>query len=108
VKKIQKSVTSQEFHELFSKYGSVVSARLVEDEDGENAGYGYVLYDNKDSAEMAIREGNDLEWKGKGIFVGTFIKNRPKKVPRYNNIYVKNIPLVIILLIFRNILKNKL
>ena len=94
MKKIQKSVTSQEFHEFFSKYGNVVSARLVEDDEGENAGYGYVLYDNKNSAEMAIREANEKEWKGKPIYVGTFIKNKPKKAPRFNNIYVKNIPLV--------------
>lgn len=94
VKKIQKSVTSQEFHEFFSKFGNVVSARLVEDEEGENVGYGFVLYDNKNSAELAVREGNDKEWKGKNIYVGTFIKNRPKKSPKYNNIYVKNIPLV--------------
>lgn len=95
VKKIPKTVTSQEFHEYFSKFGTVVSARLVEDEEGENLGYGFVLYDNKIGADLAIREGNESELKGKNIYVGTFIKNRPKKFPKYNNIYVKNIPLVI-------------
>jgi len=94
VKKIQKNVTSQEFHDYFSKFGNVVSARLVEDEEGENVGYGFVLYDNKQSAELAIRETNNKEWKGKNLYVGTFMKNRPKATPKYNNIYVKNIPLV--------------
>jgi len=83
-----------------------VSARLVEDEEGENVGYGFVLFDSKQSAELATKEANGAEWKGKSIYVGTFIKNRPKKAPRYNNIYVKNIPLVIILFNIRIILKK--
>ncbi len=72
-----------------------MSARLVEDEEGENVGYGFVLFDNKQSADLAIREANNAEWKGKGIYVGTFMKNRPKTTPAFNNLYVKNIPLVI-------------
>jgi len=90
-------VTSQEFHEFFSKFGNVVSARLVEDEEGENVGFGFVLYDNKLSADLAIREANNQKLKGKELFVGAFIKNRPRKVPAFNNIYVKNIPIVSIL-----------
>jgi polyadenylate-binding protein len=77
-----------------------VSARLVEDEEGENVGYGFVLYDKKDSADLAIREANNKDLNGKEIYVGTFIKNRPKTQPKFNNIYVKNIPLVHILLKF--------
>jgi polyadenylate-binding protein len=99
VKKIQKSVTPQEFHEFFTKFGNVVSARLVEDDEGDNVGYGFVLYDSEQSANLAIREANNAEWKGKNIFVGTFIKNRPKKKAVFNNLYVKNIPQVIYLLI---------
>ncbi len=93
VKKISKTVTSQEFHELFSKYGNVVSARLVEDDEGENIGYGFVLYDSKQSADLAIREANNLDWKDKTLYAGPFVKNRPKKTPVFNNIYVKNIPM---------------
>jgi len=96
VKKIPKSVTSIEFHEFFSKFGTVVSARLVEDDEGKNVGYGFVLYNNKQSADLAISETNNFEWKGKKLYVGTFLKNRPKRAPVFNNIYVKNIPLVFI------------
>jgi len=95
VKKIAKGVNSKEFHSFFSKYGNIISARLVEDEDGEVIGYGFVQYDNPDSANIAIREGNDIEWKGKNLFVGQFLKNKPKRVAQFNNIYVKNIPKVL-------------
>ena len=55
-------------------------------------GYGFVLYDSADAAKSAIDECNGKEWKGKKIFVAQFVKNRPKKPVRYNNIYVRNIP----------------
>jgi polyadenylate-binding protein len=92
VKKLSKNVSHKEFHDYFSKFGNIVSARLVEDEDGEVIGYGFVLYDNPEAAALAIKESNGAEWKGKKIFAGQFIKNRPKKSPKFNNIYVKNIP----------------
>ena len=92
VKKIAKTVTHKEFHDHFSQYGTIVSAKLAEDEEGESMGYGFVLYDSAEGANNAIKECNDKEWKGKELYVGQFVKNRPKKPIRYNNIYVKNIP----------------
>jgi polyadenylate-binding protein len=92
VKKINKTTTHKEFHDFFSKFGNIVSARLVEDEEGEVLGYGFVLYDNPEASALAIKECNENEWKGKKIFAGQFIKNKPKKTPKFNNIYVKNIP----------------
>lgn len=92
IKKIHRSVTAQDFHEFFGKFGTIISAKLVEDDEGENIGYGFVLYDDKQSAERAIREANGYNLKGKELFVGVFQKNRPKKPPQFNNIYVKNIP----------------
>ena len=94
VKKIAKTVTCKEFHEFFSRFGNIVSARLVEDEEGEVVGYGFVLYDKPESANLAIREGNNFELNGKKLCVGQFLKNKPKIPPQYNNIFVKNIPRV--------------
>ena len=92
VKKISKEVTAKEFHEYFSKYGTIISAKLVEDDEGESMGYGFVLYNSIEGAQNAIKECHDKEWKGKKLYVGQFQKNRPKQPPKYNNIYVRNIP----------------
>jgi polyadenylate-binding protein len=92
VKKLNKSITHKEFHDHFTQFGNVVSAKLAEDEEGEVLGYGFVLYDSAESAEKAIKAANGSEMKGKKIWVGQFIKNRPKKPVMFNNIYVKNIP----------------
>jgi polyadenylate-binding protein len=94
VKKIAKTVSCKDFHDYFSKFGNIISARLVEDEDGEVVGYGFVLYDKPEAATLAIREGNNKDLKGKNVSVGPFLKNKPKKPPQYNNVYVKNIPKV--------------
>jgi polyadenylate-binding protein len=92
VKKLNKNVSHKEFHDYFSKFGNIISAKLVEDEEGEVIGYGFVLYDNPEASTLAIKEANGVEWKGKKIYVGQFIKSKPKKTPQFNNIYVKNIP----------------
>ena len=55
-------------------------------------GYGFVLYDSEEGAQKAIKECHGKEWNGKKLFVAQFQKNRPKQAPKYNNIYVRNIP----------------
>jgi polyadenylate-binding protein len=92
VKKLHKNVTGKEFHDYFSKFGNIISAKVVEDDEGEIVGYGFVLYDSEDSANNAINEANGIAWKGKPIYVGRFEKNRPKKAPKFNTVYVKNLP----------------
>ena len=92
VKKIPKEVTAKEFDEYFRQFGNIVSAKLAEDEEGESMGYGFVLYDSEEGAKKAIKECNGKEWRGKKLFVAQFQKNRPKQPPKYNNIYVRNIP----------------
>ena len=91
VKKISKDVKPKEFHDFFSKYGNIVSAKLAEDDEGDNVGYGFVLYDNEEAAKNAIKQANGLDWKGKKLFVGQFIKNKPKKIPQFNTVYCKNL-----------------
>ena len=50
------------------------------------------MYDSAEGVQKAISEGNGKEWKGKKIYVGEYIKNKPKSKKKFNNIYVKNIP----------------
>lgn len=98
VKKFDLSTTHQEFHNYFSKFGNIISAKLEEDEDGDIIGYGFVLFDNEESAKQAITETNSTIWKGRRIYVGPFIKKKQKLESRFNTIYVKNIPKVKIIL----------
>ena len=89
---MNKKVNGKEFHDYFSKFGNIISAKLVEDDEGEVLGYGFVLYDNLESSSTAVSDGNGAIWKDKPIYVGKFEKNRPKKAPKFNTVYVKNLP----------------
>ena len=82
-------MNGKEFHDYFSKFGNIISAKLVEDDEGEVLGYGFVLYDNLESSSTAVSDGNGAIWKDKPIYVGKFEKNRPKKAPKFNTVYVK-------------------
>jgi len=93
VKKVNKATSHKEFHDHFTQFGNVISAKLAEDDEGEVVGYGFVLYDSAEGAEKAIKSVNSgTEFKGKKMFAGTFIKNKPKRAVQFNNIYVRNIP----------------
>jgi len=92
VKKIPKEVTHKEFHNYYSKFGNIVSLKLAEDEEGEPMGYGFVMFESVEEADKAIAETNNVEFHGKKLWVGKFIKNKPKKPIEFNNLYVKNIP----------------
>lgn len=92
VKKIPKEVTHKEFHNYYSNFGNIVSLKLAEDEEGETMGYGFVMYETEEEADKAIKATNNVEFFGKKLWVGKFIKNRPKKPIEYNNLFVKNIP----------------
>ena len=92
VKNISKDVTPKEFDEYFAKFGTIVSAKIAEDEEGESMGYGFVLFDKEESAKKAIEESHGKVWKNKKIFVCQFQKNRPRKPLRFNNLYIRNIP----------------
>ena len=92
VKNVSKEVTPREFDEYFSKFGTIISAKIEEDEEGESLGYGFVLYDNEESAKKAIAECHGQNWKNKKLYVSQFQKNRLRKPLRYNNLYVRNIP----------------
>jgi polyadenylate-binding protein len=92
VKKIPKEISHKEFHEYYSKFGTIVSLKLAEDDEGENMGYGFVMFETEEEADRAIKETHDKEFKGRKLWAGKFIKNKPKRPVEFNNIFVKNIP----------------
>lgn len=93
VKNIEKSVTHKEFHDHFAQFGNITSLKIAEDDEGESLGYGFVLYETPEEATKAIELTNGKDFHGKALSSGKFIRNRPKKVAQFNNIFVKNIPI---------------
>lgn len=50
-----------ELHKIFQRYGSIVSLKIAFDEDHSSKGYGYVRFEEEDSAAAAVLAGAHVE-----------------------------------------------
>jgi len=100
--------TDDKLKEMFEKYGSIVSAKVMTDENGKGRGFGFVSFQSPEYAEKAVEEMNEKEMpNGKKIYVGRAQKKAERqaelkrrfeqiKMDRLNryqgvNLYVKNL-----------------
>ncbi len=64
------SVTGSDLEQLFSQFGTVQSAQVIEDrETGRSKGFGFVEMDTDDQAQAAIDGLNDQEHGGRRLTV---------------------------------------
>merc|ERR1719412_3177939 len=93
--------------ELFSQYGKITSHRVMVNEEGKSKGFGFVAFDEPESAEKAVDDMNGKEINGKQIYVGRAQKRGERqaelkkkfemmKIERMNryqgvNLYIKNL-----------------
>ncbi|HLY70306.1 MAG TPA: RNA-binding protein [Puia sp.] len=70
----------QEFKEIFEDYGTVSSAKVIQDRDtGKSRGFGFVEYIEKSSAENAIARLNGGELEGRKLTVNVAAERKPKE-----------------------------
>ena len=63
-------VTGSDLEQLFSQYGSVASAQVVEDrETGRSRGFGFVEMDSASEAQAAIDALHDQDFEGRRLTV---------------------------------------
>ena len=84
----------RQIYELFAKFGEIISCKIIENEDGDLLGYGYINYYNLDSAKSAIENLNKTKFLDSELEVEYFQrKNERLQAPQENcSIYIKNIP----------------
>ncbi len=64
------NTTSDSLQDLFSQYGEVTSANIINDrETGRSRGFGFVEMPNEEEGQKAIDELNETEFEGKTINV---------------------------------------
>ncbi|ONK75716.1 uncharacterized protein A4U43_C03F19800 [Asparagus officinalis] len=94
VKNLSDSIDSLKLREIFSKYGTIASCKVVV-QDGKSKGHGFIQYDSQESANSAIEKLNGVKIGGKAMYVGHFIKRseRVTQIPeaKYTNLYMKNL-----------------
>ncbi len=64
------ATTSETLAEVFSQFGEVVESKVIVDrETGRSRGFGFVTFEDSESAEEAIRAMNGQELDGRTIRV---------------------------------------
>jgi len=107
VKHLDKSVDDDKFKVMFSPFGTVTSAIIMRDENGESKGFGFINFETNEAAKKAVEEMNDKEIDGKQVYVGRaqkksererelkdmFHKIQKERQSKYQgvNLYVKNL-----------------
>lgn len=79
--------TDSSLSEAFSRYGTVVDARVVLDRfTGRSRGFGFIEYDAADSAAEALEAMNGFNLDGRNVRVDR-ANRRPQRQPRRSNDY---------------------
>lgn len=92
---------------IFEKFGKITSAKVMTDENGKNRGFGFVSFEDPESAERSVDELNGKEMGGRVLYVGRaqkkaerqselkrhFEQLKQERLNRYQgvNLYVKNL-----------------
>merc|ERR1712128_343159 len=122
IKNFGEDLGDEKLKEVFSKFGKITSYKVVKekdlaqhaegaeilaDESGKNKGFGFVSFEDSESAEKAVEELNGVEMFGKTLYVGRAQKKAERqqelkkkfeqlkvdRISRYQgvNLYVKNL-----------------
>lgn len=108
VKNFGEDMTDDKLKEMFEKYGTITSHKVMSKDDGKSRGFGFVAFEDPDAAEQAVLELNGKEIsEGKCMYVGRAQKKAERqqelkrkfeqlKIERLNryqgvNLYVKNL-----------------
>lgn len=70
----------------------ILSAKLAVNNQGECLGYGYVQFESKDQAEIAIQTLNGLKFKEQIIDVSHFKPRSERPSKKKSNLYIKQLP----------------
>lgn len=107
VKNIDLETTQEEFEALFTQFGKITSAVLERDSEGKPRGFGFINFEDHESAAKAVDELNDTDFKSQRLYVGRAQKkyerlqelrkqyevSRLEKLAKYQgvNLFVKNL-----------------
>jgi polyadenylate-binding protein len=95
MKNLDRNIDHKALHETFSTFGTILSCKIATDQSGQSKGYGFVQFDNEESAKSAIEKLNGMLLNDKQVFVGPFLRKQERESGtdkvKFNNVYVKNL-----------------
>ncbi|XVE55855.1 hypothetical protein DITRI_Ditri03aG0190900 [Diplodiscus trichospermus] len=95
IKNLDKSIDLKALHDTFSSFGNILSCKISTDSLGQSKGYGFVQFDNEESAQNAINKLNGMLINDKQVYVGHFLRKQERETAlnktKFNNVYLKNL-----------------
>ena len=97
VKNLATEVDSKGLHDLFKKFGSILSCKVMTDETGKSRGYGFVHFKEDDSASSAISKLNgekESSSETNALYVAHFIRRNARiaaLLANFTNVYIKQV-----------------
>lgn len=108
VKNFGEDMTDEKLHEMFSAFGEITSAKVMQDENSRSKGFGFVCFREAEEAEIAANNMNGIDYGGRQLYVGRaqkknerqaelrerFERQKQERMNRYQqgvNLYVKNL-----------------
>lgn len=107
VKNFGDALDEDKLRDMFATCGPIVSCKVMSDDSGKSRGFGFVSFEEHESAQKAVDELNNTEIGGHTIFVGRaqkkaerhaelkerFERIKQERMNRYQgvNLYVKNL-----------------
>lgn len=95
IKNLDKAIDHKALHDTFSSFGHILSCKIATDGSGLSKGYGFVQFDNEESAQNAIDKLNGMLINDKQVYVGHFLRKQDREnalsKTKFNNVYVKNL-----------------
>lgn len=92
---LDKAIDHKALHDTFSSFGNILSCKIATDSSGQSKGYGFVQFDNEESAQTAIDKLNGMLINDKQVYVGRFLHKHERgsalNKTKFNNVYVKNL-----------------
>ncbi|GIY45973.1 polyadenylate-binding protein 1 [Caerostris darwini] len=92
IKNLDLDIDDKKMFDIFANYGNIGSLKVATDDSGKSKGFGFVQFENEESADKAIRALNGMIVRGRTMYVSKFIP-REKKCDQFKNIYIKNFEL---------------
>ncbi|KAJ7946074.1 Polyadenylate-binding protein [Quillaja saponaria] len=95
IKNLDKAIEHKALHDTFSAFGNVLSCKVATDSSGQSKGYGFVQFENEESAQKAIEKLNGMLLNDKQVYVGPFLRKQERDSvidkTKFNNVFVKNL-----------------
>ncbi|XP_047179957.1 polyadenylate-binding protein 8-like [Vigna umbellata] len=95
IKNLDRAIDHKALHDTFSTFGNILSCKVATDSSGQSKGYGFVQFDNEESAQKAIENLNGMLLNDKQVYVGPFLRKQERETAidkaKFNNVFVKNL-----------------